>query len=1248
MLHKKRFAALLLVIAILLPMIPLAVAAPVSGRSFTANEMLRLDKTYATMPNTFEAWVYFPKDTAASTRGGVLLGNYKGSSNEINFEIYTNGSPRIYYIDGSGTVYSKIFTGVNVYTGEWTHIAVVRDKSAGTLSCYVNGALTESCSMTIPNIIPATPMQLGGDYRSGNSQYFKGKVASVAVYKDVRTAAEIRSDMDHNGAGDPLCAWDLSSNSITYTDLSGNGYHIAAGDTFTSGDVYKTRKTVTAMPNTFEAWLYFPKDTPASTRGGTILGNFKSGETHTTNFEIYTNGNPRIYYCDANGKTVSHVFTKVNVYTGQWVHLAVVRNASAGTVSCYVDGSLKESASLSVSNFNPNRGLVIGGDHRTDNGSYFKGRLRSVAIYSDARSQSEIKTDMTTVGSGDPMAFWEIGASNVSCYPDLSGNGNHAIVGKGFESNLQYRTVKALTAMPNTVEAWIYFAKSTDTSTRGGTIFSNYPASSHNVLSFEIYTKGNPRIFFKGPDGTTYTKTFSTINVYRGEWLHIAFVRNAKNSTIGCYINGVLEESATLSMPDFVPAGPFTVGGDQRGDNSQYFKGIMSAVAAYSDVRSQKELKADMNCIGNGDPIAYWNVSKKRASYQDLSGRGYTLEQITTWVNPADKEAVTEFDYTFAVVGDTQKVTEYDNLNGTKNLNKIYDWILSQKDKKNIQYVMGLGDITENGSVEAEWKLALNAINKLNGKIPYSLVRGNHDKSNMLNKYFGDSSKTSYPSSLEGTYDGKIENSWRTITVGTDQIPYLIMCLDYGPTDAVLNWASGVIEAHPQHNVIITTHAYLISDGTTIDKNDNVPPSASVANGNNGDMMWEKFVKKHENISMVLSGHDPCAQIIVRQDKADHGNIVTQMLIDTQTVDTMILTGAVALFHFSKDGRRVQVEYYSTLQEKYYLSSNQFEMEVHVVDSVVEPVLDESLKLNHTLNLASDISVNFAVQTSLLSGYDMDTVYLEVETDEYEGNLRTGTSTVRLKPVLNGSYYYFTLEGMTAVHINNELRAVLYGTKDGQTYYSETDDYSIADYAYSQLGKTGISTKLQALCAELLRYGSAAQTFKAYRTDALADRDMAVEYRALLTDLNTVTFGNTNVTLNDLPDPSITWAGKSLNLESKVALKFVFGTAGYSGNLDDLNLRVSYTNIEGETVTTTVEDVEDYNLSNQQYAFSFDGLLAAELRSVVSVQIYEKDTPVSCTLRYSADTYGNNKTGTLGTLCKALFAYSDSAKAYFQ
>ncbi len=314
---------------------------------------------------------------------------------------------------------------------------------------------------------------------------------------------------------------------------------------------------------------------------------------------------------------------------------------------------------------------------------------------------------------------------------------------------------------------------------------------------------------------------------------------------------------------------------------------------------------------------------------------------------------------------------------------------------------------------------------------------------------------------------------------------------------------------------------------------------------------------------------------------------------------------------------------------------------------IKEPQLDQALKINHTLNLASDISVNFAVSKTLLADFDLSTVYMECTMDIYSGNNKTGSTTVKLLPVEQGAYYYFTLTGLTAIQMNDRLSSVLYGSKKGQPYYSPTDSYSIADYAYSQLNKDGSTAALKTLCADLLRYGSYAQSFKGYRTNALVDASMTAAQKACLSSLSAVTFGNTNVALNDLSNPQITWVGKALNLESKVAVKYIFSTANYTGDLKDLSLRVTYTDLTGKTVTATVTEPEAYKPEISQYAFSFDGLLAAELRTVLSAQVYAGNSPVSVTMRYSPDTYGNNKTGTLGTLCKALFAYSDSAKAYF-
>ncbi len=307
--------------------------------------------------------------------------------------------------------------------------------------------------------------------------------------------------------------------------------------------------------------------------------------------------------------------------------------------------------------------------------------------------------------------------------------------------------------------------------------------------------------------------------------------------------------------------------------------------------------------------------------------------------------------------------------------------------------------------------------------------------------------------------------------------------------------------------------------------------------------------------------------------------------------------------------------------------------------------LDQNIRLQHTLNLASDISISYAVKQELLQGYD--SFYLKCSVPSYEGNQFLGMRSLTIQPVERGSYYYFTLEGLTAVNMNDVIEASLHMEKDGQLCFSSKDSYSIATYAYAQLGKEAAGQKLKVLCANLLRYGGATQIYKGYRTDALADAGLTAEHRSYLTNLDAVTFGNNNTILDDLSAPQVKWIGKSLDLQSKVGVKFVVGVPMLTRSEGPLTLHVSYKNIEGELVTVILDDGEFYDEDKGYFAFTFDGLMAAELRTPLTVSAYKNGEQVSQSLIYSPDTYGNGKTGTLLTLCQALFAYSDAAKAYF-
>ena len=309
-----------------------------------------------------------------------------------------------------------------------------------------------------------------------------------------------------------------------------------------------------------------------------------------------------------------------------------------------------------------------------------------------------------------------------------------------------------------------------------------------------------------------------------------------------------------------------------------------------------------------------------------------------------------------------------------------------------------------------------------------------------------------------------------------------------------------------------------------------------------------------------------------------------------------------------------------------------------------QPVVDSNLEMYHSLNLASDISITFAVPKTQLAGYD--SYYLECVLPEYEGNTKIGTSTVQIQPVDNGNYYYFTLNGITAVRMGDMVEAVLHMSKGGVKYISKTDSYSVATYAYAMLGSTK-DTKMLTLCADLLRYGAEAQSFKGYRTDTLVDAAMTATHRSYLSNTDALSFTATDSSLGDLANPAITWVGKTLDLGSKVGMKFVFNATNYSGDVSKLSMKVSYTGSNGEPKTVAVTDAAAYGSNGSYYSFTFYGLAASELRTVVDVAIYNGNTRLSQTLRYSAESYASKAPATLEPLTCALFAYSDSAKAYF-
>ena len=491
--------------------------------------------------------------------------------------------------------------------------------------------------------------------------------------------------------------------------------------------------------------------------------------------------------------------------------------------------------------------------------------------------------------------------------------------GMSFSIDGYYQVEEKFNKYPETIEAEIYVPETIDEP--AGVIFGNYGAGPS--ISLDIQKYGEPRFYLTDSSGSGKSLIFSTD--IRGKWSHISIVRLKEESRTLFYLNGELVEKMLYYDYDSkVLNNKFVIGGDYRGGNTGYFKGKIRSISIYSDARTDEEIKSDYSNgadLNDDNLLADFSLNDNiNEKIKDNSKNEYKTIYNSVWLDDINRDY--EYEYSFAVVGDTQYTTD----RYPQQLPKIYDWILDKKDEKKIQHVFGLGDITDRDS-KKEWETAYSAISKMDDKISYSLVRGNHDSTKMFNQTFNNEM---YKKQFDGFYSEYIDTSYMLFTVC--ETDYLFITLDYGASDEELDWAAEKIEMYPNHRVIITTHGYLNYDGTTLDSKDGSYPSDLNDKNdspdkvyNTGEDMWNKLISKYGNIFMVISGHIDYCDIVSNKREGIHGNTVIELLVDPQALDSSGgAMGLVAMLYFSKDGRDFSLEYYSTIHDKYYSSKNQF------------------------------------------------------------------------------------------------------------------------------------------------------------------------------------------------------------------------------------------------------------------------------------------------------------------------------------
>lgn len=289
-------------------------------------------------------------------------------------------------------------------------------------------------------------------------------------------------------------------------------------------------------------------------------------------------------------------------------------------------------------------------------------------------------------------------------------------------------------------------------------------------------------------------------------------------------------------------------------------------------------------------------------------------------------------EFTLVLVPDTQK---YARSNPAMFFSQTH-WIRENREALNIRFVIHLGDIV-NDNTDREWRVADEAMGVLDGVVPYMVVPGNHDfEKNAAGtgriKFAPKYNAVFPPLRFRGQpgYGGHKgttnENNYSFFTAaGRD---FLIVGLEFGPSDEVLEWAAQLIRAHADKHVIIATHCYMYDDDTRLGPGDDYSPHKSDDKWNDGEQMWEKFVRHHPNIFLVVSGHVTNQGVGRLTSKGDHGNTVHQMLSNYQMLESGG-DGWLRILKFIPGERKLIVRTYSPWLKKFYEHPRQsFDLEL--------------------------------------------------------------------------------------------------------------------------------------------------------------------------------------------------------------------------------------------------------------------------------------------------------------------------------
>ncbi|MFF4636192.1 LamG-like jellyroll fold domain-containing protein [Streptomyces olivaceus] len=203
--------------------------------------------------------------------------------------------------------------------------------------------------------------------------------------------------------------------------------------------------------------------------------------------------------------------------------------------------------------------------------------------------------------------------------------------------------------------------------------------------------------------------------------------------------------------------------------------------------------------------------------------------------------------FALAVLPDTQYLFDADSADPAP-LRETFRHLVADRSGANIAFMTHLGDVTEHGT-EDEIRRAAQTFRTLHGKVPYSVLAGNHDIASSTDDQRGDSAYlrefgprryASMPTFKGASPDGY--NSHHIVRAGGRD--WLVLALDWRISDKGLTWAQGALDAHSALPTVLTTHDLALPEG-----------DGSARLSEHGQRLWDGLIRANDQIFLALGGH---------------------------------------------------------------------------------------------------------------------------------------------------------------------------------------------------------------------------------------------------------------------------------------------------------------------------------------------------------------------------------------------------------